>query len=59
MNTYYVLGEVQNTGNVNLEFVKVEATFYDWMNTVVGTEYYYAELDLVLPGQEDPLLYHF
>jgi hypothetical protein len=56
VETYYVLGEVQNTGNVNLGFVEVKATFYDWLNTVVGTESGYTSgwHSLILPGRKAP-----
>lgn len=51
---FMVVGEVQNTGNKNVEFVKIVATFYDANNNVVGTGYTYTDIDILVPGQKSP-----
>lgn len=51
---YNVVGEMANTGNVSLRFMKVTATFYDSSNTVVGTSFTYALPDTLPPGRRGP-----
>ncbi|MEM4246463.1 MAG: FxLYD domain-containing protein [Candidatus Bathyarchaeia archaeon] len=54
LGSYNIVGEVENTGSVNLIFVKVTATFYDSDDQVVGTEYSYAYLGTLAPGSRSP-----
>ena len=53
-NVLYVVGEVENTGDVATEFTKVNATFYDSENEVITTKVGYAEVDVLLPGKKSP-----
>lgn len=53
-NTLYIVGEVENSGNVATEFTKVNATFYDAEDHVVDTKVGYATLDVLLPGRKSP-----
>lgn len=50
----YVVGVVKNTGDVNLNFVKITGTFYDASNNVVDTDFTYSDLDILTPQQESP-----
>lgn len=49
-----VVGEIQNIGNNNLEFVNIVATFYDKDNRVLDSPFTYTEIDLLEPGQKSP-----
>lgn len=51
---YYVVGEVQNTGDMNLEYVEITATFYDSSNVVVDTSFTFADLSVLLVGRKSP-----
>lgn len=51
---FHVVGEVKNTGSVNLEFVKITATFYDSANNVIATSFTYTMIDILLPNQKSP-----
>lgn len=51
---FYIVGEVLNMTNSNINFVKVVATYYDETGTVIGTEYTYTELDIILPNDAAP-----
>ncbi len=54
INYNHIVGEIQNTGNVNLEYVKIVVTFYDASNIVVGTTFTYTEHDILIPQQKSP-----
>lgn len=54
MGYYYIVGEVLNTTNSNINFVKVVATFYNETGTVIGTDFTYTELDIVTPNDTAP-----
>lgn len=54
LNTLYVVGEVENTGDTATEFTKVNATFYDSGNHVIATGIGYSTLDILLPGRKSP-----
>lgn len=51
---YTIVGEVKNYLNVNVQYVKIVATFYDSQDTVIGTDFTYTELDTLKPGQKSP-----
>lgn len=51
---FYIVGEVLNTTNSNINFVKVVATFYDEAGTVIGTGFTYTELDIIPPNDAVP-----
>lgn len=53
-NTLYVVGEVENTGDMATEFTKVTATFYDSDNETICNKTGYAEVDILLPGRKSP-----
>jgi len=53
-NILYIVGEVENTGDVATEFTKVNATFYDSEDEVIDTKIGYATLDILLPGRKSP-----
>jgi len=50
----HLVGEVENTGESNCDYVKIVAGFYDAEGTVVAVDYTYAELDIVLAGDKSP-----
>jgi hypothetical protein len=47
---YHVVGEVKNTGDVWLHFVRIAATFKGQNGDVVDTNFAYTELDRVAPN---------
>ena len=51
---FYIVGEVLNTTNSNINFVKVVATFYDEAEIVIGTAFTYTELDIIMPNDAAP-----
>jgi len=51
---YHVVGEVQNAGDVAVNFVKVRATFYDANNIVIATSFSYTMMDVLLSGRKAP-----
>ena len=51
---FYIVGEVSNTTNSNIKFVEIVATFYDNAQTVIGTDFTYAELDIMRPDDVAP-----
>lgn len=53
-DTLYIIGEVENTGDVATEFTKVNATLYDADDQVIDTKVGYATLDILLPGRKSP-----
>jgi len=52
--TYHVVGEIENTGTTNLQWLKVTANFYDENNSLIGSSSSYALLDVLLPGRKTP-----
>lgn len=54
LNTYYVVGEVENTGDMATRFTKITATFYNSSNQVIAIEDGYASIDVLLPGRKSP-----
>ena len=51
---YHVVGEVQNNGPGNANFVQVSGTFYDANNQVVGTQFTYTNPSDIGPGEKAP-----
>lgn len=51
---YAIVGEVENNGDRDVNFVKVVATFYDEKDQVIGTAYTYTSLDSISPGGTSP-----
>lgn len=56
LDILYVVGEVENTGDVATKYTKVSATFYDGSSQLIGTSTGYATLDLLLPGRTSPFV---
>jgi len=54
LNTLWIVGEVENVGDMATRFTKVTATFYNSSNQVVAVETGYTELDVLLPGRKSP-----
>ena len=54
LNTLWVVGEVENIGDMATQFTKVTATFYNSSNQVVAVETGYTEIDVLLPGRKSP-----
>ena len=52
-----IFGELQNTGNQNLKFIKLTATFFDSDGKVIGTKWTYANTDILLPGEKAPFAF--
>ena len=50
----HVIGIVQNDGTENLEYVEIDATFYDKNNNVVGSNFTYTYIDILAPEQKSP-----
>jgi len=51
---YNIVGEVENTGDVAIKFVEIEATYYDVNNTLLATEDSYMTLNTLNPGRKSP-----
>ncbi len=51
---YHIVGEVQNSGNVSIEFVEVIAKLYDDTNEVIGTKLTFTAPDIIFPGGKAP-----
>jgi len=51
---YNIVGEVENTGDVAVTWVEIEATFYDVNNTMLATEDSYMTLNTLNPGRKSP-----
>ncbi len=49
---YYIHGVIENTGTVNLEFVKIRYNFYDNSDNLIATEYTYTARDIVAVGEK-------
>lgn len=50
--TLYVVGEVQNTTAQAVEYVRIPVNLFDAAGTLVDTDYTYAEIDLIVPGEK-------
>lgn len=53
---YEIVGEIQNTGTLNLKDVKITATFYDDNDNLVGYPNCTAFIDIIIPGQKSPFM---
>jgi hypothetical protein len=51
---YYLVGEILNSSDSNINFVEVVATFYDEAGTVIGTAFTYTYIDIVLSNDTAP-----
>lgn len=51
---FTVVGEVKNTLSVNINYVKIVATFYDSNNVVIGTDFTFTDVDTLTPNQKSP-----
>lgn len=49
-----MIGEVENVGDKDIQFVQITATFYDENNTVVDTDTGYSGLTIISPGVRSP-----
>ena len=54
LDALWVVGEVENIGDMATDFTKITATFYDSSNQVIDSDYGYADLDVLLPGRKSP-----
>ena len=54
LNSLWVVGDVENTGDMATRFTKITATFNDASNQVIITDFGYSELDILLPGRRSP-----
>jgi hypothetical protein len=52
--TFKVVGEVKNIGDDNLNLVRLTATFYDNSHVVVGTDFTFSDIQVLVPGQKSP-----
>lgn len=52
-----VVGEVQNMGRDALSYVKITAALYDSENNILATDYTYAQIKVLLPGQKSPFIF--
>lgn len=50
----HIVGEVSNGGQASAEFVQIVATLYDEAGQIVGTDFTYADLDVLPPGGTSP-----
>lgn len=47
---YHIVGEMFNSTDDWLEYVRIVATFYDASGTMIGSDFAYTELDVIPPG---------
>lgn len=50
----YIVGEIQNNTSENVEFAKISTVLRDSDGNVVGSEYTYADIDILTPGMKSP-----
>jgi hypothetical protein len=51
---YQAVGEVENIGDSNAEFVMLTATWYSDAGSVVATDFTFSMLDIIQPGEKSP-----
>jgi len=51
---HHVVGEVQNLGSLNLQYVKITVTFYDTADNVIATGFTFTQIDILVPQQKSP-----
>ena len=52
---YYVTyGEVENKCGYGVDYVKVEASYYDEADQLMGTSYFFTELNILSQNQKSP-----
>jgi hypothetical protein len=54
LNTFWIVGEVQNTTGSSLKFVQPIITLYNQAGTVINVTYAFASIDILEPGQKSP-----
>jgi hypothetical protein len=54
VNTYHVVGEVENNSSKTASYVEISGTFYDANGTVVGTTFTFTEPHDITPGGKAP-----
>lgn len=54
IDSFYAIGLVENTGNVDLVYVKVTATLLDEQGQIMASDYGYADTDLMQVGAVAP-----
>lgn len=57
--TLNIIGAVENTGNVNLEYVKIVGVLRDAEGGMILSEYTYADSDIITPGAISPFTLYF
>lgn len=50
----HIVGEVKNTGVSNVQLVKIVATYYDGAGQIIGSNYGFTTLNILVPGQRSP-----
>jgi hypothetical protein len=55
----YIIGEVRNDTNLNVQFVQITATLYDASGEAVQAKYSYTQIDQLSPGDVSPFLIIF
>ena len=55
---FNIVGEVQNMGDQAVEYVEIQATFYNSSNAIIETffNYTFSELTIILPERKSPFL---
>jgi Fibronectin type III domain len=47
----HIVGEVQNSGTENTEFVEIDFNFYNSTNTLLSTDFTFTDLNVLAPGE--------
>lgn len=50
----HIVGEVQNNGSANAQFVRINFNFYNSSNTLLDTDFTYSDVDIMAPGEKSP-----
>ena len=49
-----IAGQIKNVGNGTAESIQIIFTYYDKKGEVIGSDYVYADQDILKPGQKSP-----
>ncbi len=52
IDTFHVVGEVQNDTGDSIRFVKISANFYDAQNNLIDTDFSFGRIDILPPGDK-------
>jgi hypothetical protein len=51
---YYIVGEIKNTGDQAVRFIRINATYYDAENQAIDWRFDLTMIDVILPSRKSP-----